>query len=408
MSDVEEVKTLFAETQKIATAARDKAEEIAKKSADYVDTATLSNIKADLAAKMAAADKASAELKARIDDLETKANRPGARPGDRAPEEKAMLDYLRKGTEPPVEVKDMTTSSQVDGGYLVPVVMRDGIQARLRRTSPVRSVATVVAFSGATYDMLVERGDAGFEWAGEKQTRTETDTPTLNRISIALHELSAMPKVSQRLLDNATFDIEGYLTARIADRFARAEATAFVSGDGVNKPKGFLSYARATTADDTRATETLQYRFTGADGDFAAAPNAADALVRLFYDLQPAYQANAAWMMKNTVMADVAVLKDGDGAFLLREMLNGDGTLVRTIMGRPAVQADDMPARGSGTFSIAVGDFGAGYTIVENPSTAILRDPFSAKPNVLFYATKRIGGGVSDFDAIKFLRFATS
>lgn len=408
MDGIEEVKKIFAETQQIITATRDKVEDMDKKSADYIDADTLGKMKADLAAKMSAADTAVVEMKARMEALETKANRPGGKVADDTPEAKAMSDYLRKGVEPPAEIKAMATSSNVDGGYLVPTVIRDGVQARLRRTSPVRAVASVIGFAGASYDIIVERGDAGFEWSGETGDRSETGTNTLNRISIPLHELSAMPKLSQRLLDNASFDVEAWMTGRISDRFARAEASAFVSGDGANKPKGFMAYAKATGGDDLRAQETLQYRFTGADGAFAAAPNAADALVKLFYDLQPAYQLDASWMMKNTTLADVAVLKDGDGAFLLREMLNGDGTLVRTIMGRPAYQAEDMPAIGSGTYSIAVGDFGQGYTIIENPAMSILRDPYSAKPNVLFYATKRIGGGVSDFDAIKLLRFATS
>lgn len=408
MSDIEEVKKLFVETQKIATAARDMAEKVEKKTADYVDADTLGKMKAELAEKMSAADKAVADMKSRMEAMETKANRPGNTIAEATPEAKAMANYLRTGAEPSAEVKAMSTSSSPDGGYLVPVVMRDGIQARLRRTSPVRAVASVIGFQGASYDILVERGDAGFQWAGETQARTETGTPTINRISIPLHELSAMPKVSQRVLDNTTFDLEAWLTAYVSGRFARAEATAFVSGTGVDQPKGFMAYGKSTAADASRVSETMQYRFTGQDGAFGASPNAADALVKLFYDLQPAYQVDASWMMNNTTMADIAVLKDADGAFLLREMLNGEGSLVRTIMGRPAFQAADMPVIGSGSYSIAVGDFAQGYTIVENPAMAILRDPFSAKPNVLFYTTKRIGGGVTDFDAIKLLRFATS
>ncbi|MEH7827114.1 phage major capsid protein [Gemmobacter denitrificans] len=407
MADIEEVKTLFAETQKIATAARDKADELAKKQGDYIDQETLGRIKAELATKLDATDKASMELKSRLDALETKGNRPG-KPDGMTPEAKAMDAYFRKGVELPEEIKAMATSSNPDGGYLVRDTMRDGIQKRLRRSSPVRQVAAVVATSGGSYDVLVERGDAGFQWAGESEARSETTTPTINRISIALHELSAMPKATQRLLDDAAFDVEAWLTGYVADRFARAEATAFVSGSGSNQPKGFLSYSKATGADDSRASEALQYRVTGASGAFAGSPNAADALVRLFYDLQGAYQANASWMMKNTTMAEVAVLKDGDGAFLLREMLNGDGSLVRTVQGRPAYVADDMPAIGADSFSIAVGDFSAGYTIVDGQNVTVLRDPFSAKPNVLFYTTKRVGGGVTDFDAIKLLKFGTA
>jgi HK97 family phage major capsid protein len=407
MADIEEVKSLFAETQKIAAAARDKVEEMSKKSADYIDNDTLTKIKADLAEKMADADKSQAELKARLEAVETKANRPGAASGEISPEAKAIDAYLRKGVEAPAELKAMATNDNVNGGYMVPDGMRDGIAKRLRRSSPVREVATVVGFQGDQYQVLMERGDAGFEWAGETQTRSETDTPTINRISITAHELSALPKVSQRLLDNATFDVESWLTGYVSDRFARAEASAFVAGDGVNQPKGFLSYSKATTADETRANETLQYRVTGASGAFAASPNAADALVKVFYDLQGAYQANASWMMKNTTMAEVAVLKDGDGAFLLREMLNGDGSMVRTIQGRPAYIADDMPAIAADSYSIAVGDF-TDYTIVDGLNVTVLRDPYSAKPNVLFYVTKRVGGGLTGFDGIKLLKFGTA
>lgn len=409
MADVEEIKKLFDDTQKVAHQAKDKADEISKKTADFVDQDTLKKMQADLADKFTAADKLQQDLKAQIDAVETKGNRPGAPAGkDESPEAKAFDGYLRKGVEPAVEGKAMSTGSNPDGGYLVPDAMRDGIQARLRRSSPLRQLATVVAFDGGSYDVLVERGDAGYEWAGETQTRSETATPTINRISLTLHELSAMPKVSQRMLDVATFDIEAWLSAKVIDRFSRAEATAFLSGNGVNRPKGILSYSTASTVDESRAVETLQYRATGADGAFAASPNAADALVKLFYDLQGQYAVNSSWLMKNSTMAEVAVLKDGDGAFLLRDMLNSDGTIVRTIQGRPAYLADDMPAIASNAMAIALGDFQAGYTIADGVGVRVLRDPFSAKPNVLFYTTKRVGGGVTDFDAIKFLKFGSS
>lgn len=409
MADVEEIKKLFDDTQKVAQQAKDKADEISKKTADFVDQDTLKKMQADLADKFTAADKLQQDLKAQIDAVETKGNRPGAPAGkDESPEAKAFDGYLRKGVEPAVEGKAMSTGSNPDGGYLVPDAMRDGIQARLRRSSPLRQLATVVAFDGDSYDVLVERGDAGYEWAGETQTRSETDTPTINRISLTLHELSAMPKVSQRMLDVATFDIEAWLSAKVIDRFSRAEATAFLSGNGVNRPKGILSYSTASTVDESRAVETLQYRATGADGAFAASPNAADALVKLFYDLQGQYAVNSSWLMKNSTMAEVAVLKDGDGAFLLRDMLNSDGTIVRTIQGRPAYLADDMPAIASNAMAIALGDFQAGYTIADGVGVRVLRDPFSAKPNMLFYTTKRVGGGVTDFDAIKFLKFGSS
>lgn len=406
MSDIQEVKDIFADVQKVTHALRTEVEDLKGKSKDFVDADRVAKIEATLAAELKAANDANAELKSRLADLETKTNRPGAPGGkDVSPERKAFADYMRKGVEA-AELKAMQVGIGADGGFAVPREMAAGIQERLWRSSPVRQVASIVTVDGSAYDMLLERGQAGFEWAGETSTRNETDTPTINRITITKHELSAMPKVSQRMLDQASFDVEGWLTGRVADRFGRAEASAFVSGAGINTPKGFLAYSTAATADDTRAAETLQHRNTGQSGAFATT-GPADVLLQTFYDLQAQYQANAVWMMKNTTLAAVAVLKDGNGQYLLSNMLNTDGTMLQTIMGRPAVQADDMPAIASNSLSIAVGDFARGYTIVQGPGIRVLRDPFSAKPHVLFYTTANIGGGVTDFDAIKLIRFGS-
>ena len=265
----------------------------------------------------------------------------------------------------------------------------------------------MVSLDGNSYDIMVERGDAGAEWAGESSTRNETDTPTINRISIALHELSAQPKITQRLLDNATFDVEGWLTGYVADKFSRTEATAFVSGDGDAKPKGFLSYGKSTDADASRAVETLQYRVTGASGAFATT-NPADVLTKAFYDLHGVYQSQASWMMRSSTAAETAVLKDGNGNYLIQGMMNAEGQFIRTIQGRPVFMAEDMPAIGANSYSIAVGDFGRGYTIVDGQAVTVLRDPFSAKPNVLFYTIKRVGGGLAEADAIKLIKFGAA
>jgi len=407
MSDLTELKSIAEEGNRAIAELREKAaskEDIK----DVVRAEEVKRIQSDLAEKLANEEKARNDLAARLDAMETAANRPAQGGGGvRSEEEKAFLAYLRKGDESGLDQKSMDTQSGQDGGYAITPTMRDGIQARLRRSSPVRSVANVVTVGGAGYDILVERGDVGFEWAGETDARSETATPTINRISIALHELSAMPKVSQRLLDDPEFDVEAFVTARVQDRFARAEATAFVSGDGANKPKGFLSYPTAATDDAGRASATLQHVASGKSADFADT-NEADVFVKLFYELQPDYQANATWMMRHTTAALVATLKDGDGRYVLDGMMNAEGQFVRRIMGAPLALAADMPALGAGSLSIAVGDFRAGYTIAQGPSIRVLRDPFSAKPFVLFYTTMRVGGGVSDFDAIKLMKFATS
>ncbi|GGH24471.1 phage major capsid protein, HK97 family [Cribrihabitans marinus] len=392
-----ETKQAFDEATKAVHDLRAEVDALKGKSADVIDAAKLAKAEADLATKFDAEQKAIAE---RLDKIETAANRPGVA-GNAEKEDKhaEMIDaYLRKGAEPD-ELKAMASNSQTDGGVMIHSAMREGIQTRLRRSSAIRELASVITFDGGSYDILVERGDAGYEWAGETQERNETGTPTINRISISTHELSAMPKVSQFLLNNASFDLESFLVNKVTDRFIRAEEGSFLNGNGVNKPKGLLTYAMTAQNDAERAAEKFQFRNSGANGDIDG-----DVLVKAFYDLQGAYQANATWLMKNSTAARVATLKDGDGNFMLREILNGDGNVTRTIQGRPISIADDMPALAAGSLSLAVGDIASAYTIVDGKSVTVLRDPFSAKPNVLFYCTKRVGGGATDFDAVKFIK----
>ena len=387
-----ELKALLEQDQKATKELREKVEQLEKRP-DGVTADEVKRLQDDLAAKMT-------EMQERIADVEARkeVKKPGGPEADI--EVKRFDAFIRRGDE--TELKSMATNSNPDGGYLAPTTMLAGVQERLRRTSPVRTVASIYAAS--TLELLVERDDAGFEWAGETQVRNETATPTINKISIPTHELSALPKISQRLMDEATLDIGGWLEGQVSDRFSRAEATAFISGNGIDKPKGMLTYATATTADESRAAQTMQHIITGAAGAFATT-GPADVFTRAFYLLQDRYANRARWMMKNSTAAVVATLKDGDGRYLLQSMLNADGTLLRTIHGRPVVIADDMPAIADDALSIVYGDFSA-YAIVDNGAFRVLRDPYSAKPFVLFYCTKRVGGGVTDFDAIKFIKFA--
>jgi HK97 family phage major capsid protein len=255
----------------------------------------------------------------------------------------------------------------------------------------------------SSFDVLVDHGDFGSGWANETGAQAETATPVIDRIPVRLHELSAMPKASQRLLDDSAFDIEGWLAGRIAAKFARAEAAAFISGDGVDKPRGFLTHPKV--ADANWSWNNLGYIATGANGDFATT-NAADAIVDLVYALNATYRANATFVMNSKTAGAVRKMKDADGRFLWSDGL-ASGEPAR-LMGYPVLVAEDMPDIAPGADAIAFGDFAAGYTIAERPDMRVLRDPFSAKPHVLFYATKRVGGAVSDFKAIKLLRFAVN
>ena len=227
----------------------------------------------------------------------------------------------------------------------------------------------------------------------------ETDTPQIARISIPLHELSALPKASQRLLDDSAFDIETWLAARIGDKFARAEADAFVNGDGVDKPTGFLPHPAVDN--DSWAWDSIGYVPTGVDGDVTA-----DAIIDLVYALGAEYRANGTFVMNSKTAGTVRKLKDNDGRFVWVDGL-AVGEPAR-LMGYRVLIAEDMPDIDDDAMAIAFGDFSAGYTVAERPDLRVLRDPFSAKPHVLFYATKRVGGAVSDFAAIKLMKFAAS
>ncbi len=322
-----------------------------------------------------------------------------------APHKKAFDAYLRSGDDDglrglELEGKAMSSAVASDGGYLVDPQTAAQIRSVLESTASIRAVANVVNVEATSYDVLVDHTDVGAGWATETGAASETATPSIDRITIPLHELSALPKASQRLLDDSAFDIEGWLAGRIADKFARAEAAAFVSGNGVDKPTGFLTHT--VVANTGWSWGNLGYVPTGVDGDF----NGGEAIIDLVYALGAQYRANGTFVMNSKTAGAVRKLKDNDGRFLWSDGLAA-GEPAR-LLGYRVLIAEDMPDIASGADAVAFGDFASGYTVAERPDLRILRDPFSAKPHVLFYATKRVGGDVSDFAAIKLLRFATS
>lgn len=322
-----------------------------------------------------------------------------------APHQKAFEAYVRSGDDDALrglelEGKAMSTAVSGDGGYLVDPVTSDTIRSKLVSTASIRAVANVVTVEATAYDVLIDHGELGSGWVTETGPVSESGTPTIDRISIPLFELSAMPKASQRLLDDSAFDIDGWLATKIADRFARAEAAAFISGDGVDKPRGVLDHTISPEA--TWSWGKLGYIASGIDGDFASA----DVIVELVYALGAEYRANGAFVMNSKTAGTVRRLKDNDGRFLWSDGLAA-GEPAR-LLGYPVVICEDMPDIATGAYAIAFGDFNSGYTVAERPDVRVLRDPFSAKPNVLFYATKRVGGDVSDFAAIKLLKFSAT
>ena len=324
------------------------------------------------------------------------------------PHQKAMDAYLRSGDDDGLralvlEGKSMNTAVSAEGGYLVDPQTAETVKSVLTDAASIRAVANVVNVEATSFDVLVDHADMGAGWASETAALAETAAPRFDRISIPLHELSALPKASQRLLDDAAFDIEGWLASRIADKFAASEAAAFILGDGIDKPRGFLSYP--IVQEQEWAWGGLGYVASGKDGDFADT-DAADSIVTLVYTLGAKYRANASFVMNSKTAGAVRKMKDADGRFLWTDSLAAGQPA--QLMGYPVLICEDMPDIGLAQTAIAFGDFGSGYTIAERPDLRILRDPFSAKPHVLFYATKRVGGDVTDFAAIKLLKFSVS
>jgi HK97 family phage major capsid protein len=321
---------------------------------------------------------------------------------------KAFDGYLRCGDDDALrclelEGKSMSTAVQSDGGYLVDPQTSATIHGVLRANASIRSISSVVNVEANSYDVLVDHSDLGYTWTNETASLTETSTPQIDRITIALHELSALPKASQRLLDDSAFDIESWLATRIADKFTRAEATAFINGNGIDKPRGFLNHPQV--ANDSWSWGSLGYVASGQSGDFAST-SASDSIIELVYALDAQYRANASFVMNSKTAGAVRKMKDADGRFLWADGLAAAEPA--RLMGYPVLIAEQMPDIAPDTSAIAFGDFSAGYTIAERPDLRVLRDPFSAKPHVLFYATKRVGGDVSDFSAIKLLKFSVA
>ncbi|URW75446.1 phage major capsid protein [Sphingomonas donggukensis] len=310
--------------------------------------------------------------------------------------------FVRSGAT--VELKAMSGIDGASGGYAVPREIDAVIDATLNSISPIRSIANVVKIGSAGYRKLVSTGGTPSGWSAETGGRPDTGTPAFTEIAPPMGELYANPSASQAMLDDAMFDVEGWLADEIAREFARAEGTAFVSGNGTNRPKGFLTQPVSTAGDATRTFGQLQYLASGAAGGFAANPE--EKLIDLVQALRTPYRQGASFVMNSATLARIRKFKTSDGQFLWQPGLSVGQPA--TLLGYPVVEAEDMPDIAANSLSIAFGDFRAGYLITERSETQILRDPYSNKPFVSFYATKRVGGAVSNSEAIKLMKFAAS
>ncbi len=350
-----------------------------------------------------------ARIEQAMDALALKQARPPiGSDGPRTPaalaHKQAFDGYVRKGESAnlhALEQKALSVGSDADGGYLVPDETERAVNTALKTVSPIRAIAGVRQVSGSV--LKVPFATTGFAtgWVGETAARPQTTTPTLAELAFPTMELYAMPAATQSLLDDSAVDIDAWLAEEVRIAFAQQEGSAFIDGDGVNKPRGFLDYP--TVANGSWSWGNLGFIATGAAGAFPAA-NPADKLIDLAYAVKGSYRANGHFVMNRHTLSAVRKMKDADGAYIWQP--SAEAGQPSTLVGYPVVEAEDMPDMAADSLSIAFGDFQSGYLIVDRVGIRVLRDPYSSKPYVLFYTTKRVGGGVKDFDAIKLLKFA--
>ena len=343
--------------------------------------------------KVARIDAALAEQKAALDALTARAARP-ALGGEGAPEAKSAFEaYVRRGAQSAPEAKSLNASAETEGGALAPAETEAMMTSGLSTVSPFRALATVRRITANSYRKPVATGAFAAGWTGETGARAETQAPDLAALDFPTMELFAMPATTQTLLDDAIVDVGAWIAEEVQAEFAAQESAAFVSGDGVTAPRGFLSVPQADDA----------ARGFGQIGTVAGGIDP-DSLVDLVYAAKQAYRANGRFVMNRRTAAEVRKLKDADGSYLWAPGLAAGQPA--TLMGFAVTEMEDMPDADPGATPVAFGDFRRGYLIVDRQGLQVLRDPFSAKPYVLFYTTKRVGGGVQDFDAIKLLSVA--
>lgn len=365
--------------------------------------------------KLANLNDAIEKMQERVTATETVLNRPDFGSGSEASQEEkqhkdAFTRWVRKGDEVglrEIERKAMSVGSDPDGGYWVPKPTATRIVETVFATSPMRQLAMVESVGGDRYIYGIDNDEADCGWVGETETRAgNTDTPQIGEGEIVVHEVYAEPRLTQKLLDDAAYDVEGWLNRKVSNKFSREENEAFVSGNGIKKPRGLVSYTTvADSSFSSAAWGTVGHIASGAAGDWpASAPG--DVLIDAVYALPEEYLDGAVWLMRRSMQGEVRSFKDGNGNYLWQPSLVAGQPA--TLAGYPVRSAEDMPAKAANSLSIAFGNFREAYTIVDRLGIRILRDPFTVKGYVKFYTTKRVGGGVVNFQAFKVVKFAAA
>ncbi|MFO1243107.1 MAG: phage major capsid protein [Rickettsiales bacterium] len=340
--------------------------------------------------------------KHRVDRLETAISRPalgGTKQNQEFESEykRAFRTYLRKGLDAGLEAaqtKSLSVGTDSDGGYLVPENISETIVRIVNESSPMRALARVETISTDSLDVIEDANEFGASWTTETGTVSETSTPSLGKHNIPVYEMYAQPKATQKLLDDAAIDVEQWVAEKVADKFSRLEATAFVSGNGTSQPKGILSYTAGTSWGQIEQVNSG-----------TSAQVTADSLFKLYYKLKDSYARRATFLMNRSTVQAVRLLKEATTNQYLWQPGLAAGT-PDTLLGIPVAEASDMPVAAANSLSVAVADFKSAYLIVDRIGFRILRDPFTEKPFVKFYTTHRVGGEVVNYDAIKLLKLA--
>lgn len=379
---------------------------IENKFADVVQTEKVDRINAEITKLQKALDDTNAMMAAlKVGGDDGNANAP-----ERREHAKAFNQFFRRGAENglrELEVKaSLRTDSDPDGGYVVPDQMETQIDRVLSTVSAMRSIASVMSISAGAYKKLVSKGGATGGWVGERQSRPETGTPQLAELAFPAMELYANPAATQTLLDDARVDIGAWLADEVSLTFAEMEGAAFISGSGVNQPRGLLSYD--TVANASYEWGKLGYVATGVAAALTdGTHNGVDALIDLVYGVKQGYRQNASFLMNRKLQAAVRKFKSATEELYLWQPPVQAGQPA-TLLGYPIVDDDNMSDVGANAFPVAFGDFKRGYLIVDRMGVRVLRDPFTNKPYVHFYTTKRVGGGVQNFEAIKLLKVSAT
>lgn len=336
----------------------------------------------------------------------------------------AMLGYLRKGhaisddmlekmcdAQVNLEIlgadddtinfhkKDLVAGSGPDGGYFILPDRSSKISQRIFETSPLRPMANIATTTSDMWEIILDDDEVASGWVGEVESRPDTASSQIGMVKIPVHEAYAQPRATQKMLDDAGFDIEAWLNGKVARKIGRQENTSFVTGDGSKKPKGFLTYSAWAVAGTYERNAIEQVTATGTAGTL----DEADDLITLQNSMIEDYQAGAAWGMRRQTFTSIMQLKDSQGQYLLDPRVLKTGT-DKILLGKSVVFMSDMPAVAANALAVVYADWSEFYTIVDRLGIRVLRDPYTAKPYVRFYTTKRVGGAVTNFEAGKILK----